>query len=263
MIETVAEVLRRTAADVVLPRYRALAAHEIEEKSPGDLVTIADREAEARIAQGVAGLVPGARFVGEEACARDASLLDGIGEGTVWIVDPIDGTGNFAAGRSPFALMVALLREGEIAASWIHDPLSGQMVVAERGGGAWLDGERLAADQDSPGLARLRGVVSRFALPETMTAGVASIEAAIGEVADNRRCAGAEYPRIATGERDFALFWRTIVWDHAPGVLILTEAGGVARRLDNTPYRPAEPGTGLVLARNPAIADEITALLGR
>ena len=259
LIDRVADLLKATAAEHVLPYYRTLAEDQIIEKSPGELVTIADREAEGRIARGLADLAPNARFVGEEACAADPSLLDRIGEGDIWIVDPIDGTANFAAGRPPFAIMAALLRDGEILASWIYEPLSGRMAVAERGAGAWIDGIRIRTASAVP--ERLRGVVSRFSMPEGAAEAAAAVEAGIGEALPNLRCAGDQYPRVATGEQDFALYWRTLVWDHAPGVLLLTEAGGVARRPDGAPYRPAEPGTGMLLAHNEAIAQEIEKLL--
>src|SRR4051794_10278381 len=100
------------AGRAILPRFCALAQHEIEGKSPGELVTVADREAEALLAAGLAPLLPGSRVIGEEACSADPRLIDALGEGIVWLVDPLDGTGNFAAGRPEFAVMVALLRDG-------------------------------------------------------------------------------------------------------------------------------------------------------
>ncbi len=261
LIEAVSAVLRFAAAEAVLPRYCSLAAGDIEEKAPGELVTVADREAEAHIARGVAELVPGARFIGEEACARDPGLLDRIDEGAVWIVDPIDGTGNFAAGRPPFALMAALLKEGEIVASWLYDPLADRMAVAELGSGAWVDGERIRTSPDVPDGKELRGIISRFSLPDAMRSGVEAVEAEVPDIMPSRRCAGDEYPRIASGEKHFALYWRTLVWDHAPGVLFLREAGGVARRPNGATYVPSSRGAGLLLAQNSAIADAISALL--
>ena len=75
---------------------------QINEKTPGDLVTIADHEAEARLTEALAGLIPGSRVVGEEAVSVDPGLLDGLDQGCVWLVDPLDGTGNFVAGSPHF-----------------------------------------------------------------------------------------------------------------------------------------------------------------
>lgn len=261
LVSRVEDVMRLVAAREVLPRYQALQDIDVEEKSPGDLVTIADHAVEVALAQALGELLPEVRFVGEERCAREPALLAGLTEGTVWVVDPIDGTGNFAAGRPPFAIMVALLREGEIIASWIHDPLTGRMASAELGGGAWIDGERVTSAEDVPERSALTGVISSFAMPDTWRAPAAALERSVGEILPSRRCAGDEYPLVATGERHFALYWRTLVWDHAPGVLFLTEAGGVAERPDGTAYRPGVPGTGMLLAHNPAIADVVCSML--
>ncbi|WP_431470575.1 inositol monophosphatase family protein [Sphingosinithalassobacter sp. LHW66-3] len=262
--EEVADLIRAVAAREIAPRYRALHAHEIEEKGPGDLVTAADHAVEAALADGLLALVPEALFVGEERCARAPELLDRLGEGLVWVVDPVDGTGNFAAGRAPFAVMVALLRDGITIASWIHDPLSGRMMVAERGGGAWCDGQRLdsaAAARADP--AELAGIVSSFAMPEAKRDAVAALTAGVAEIVPTLRCAGHEYPLVALGERDFALYWRTLVWDHAAGALLLEEAGGVVERLDGTTYRPGSTETGILLARSRAVADAVHLLLRR
>lgn len=74
-----------------------------------------------------------------------------------------------------------------------------------------------------------------------------------GEVTAGRRCVGVEYPMIAQGHQHFALFHRTLPWDHAPGVLLIEEAGGRACRLDGAAYRPAQMTNGLLIA-----ADEPT-----
>jgi fructose-1,6-bisphosphatase/inositol monophosphatase family enzyme len=261
LCDAIAAVLREAAAEAVMPRFQRLAAAEIEEKSPGDLVTIADREAEAIIARGLATIRPDARFVGEEACARDPSLLRDLDKDAVWIVDPIDGTGNYAAGRRPFALMAALVEKGEIVASCILDPVEDRLAAAERGAGAWLDGVRIAHGARSPGLSALTGIVSSFARPSGAEPHVAALAERVAEVTPTRRCAGDEYPLVATGARHFALYWRTLVWDHAPGVLLLQEAGGVAARLDGTRYRPADPSGAILLAQTPEIWDEVAAVL--
>lgn len=257
IIDAVAATLRELGQSLVLPYWRALAPDQIEEKAPGDLVTIADRAVEEALARALTALLPNARFIGEERCARDPGLLSALDDESVWVVDPIDGTGNFAAGTTPFALMVALLQRGEIVAAWIHDPVQDSMAVAERSSGAWLDGLRLTTGQAALPLDRLRGIVSGFQMPDAWSSPVASLKTAVGKALPTRRCAGAEYPLVATGEMDFALYWRSLVWDHAAGALLLTESGGEVLRLDGSRYRPGSTGTGLLLAGNGAIADAV------
>ena len=149
-----------------LPRFRALATGDVEEKSPGELVTIADREAEAILTERLPHLLPGSRVLGEEACSTAPHLIDSLSEGTVWLVDPLDGTGNFAAGQPDFAVMVALLSDGVTQAAWIFNPLSAQLARAELGSGAWIGDHRLQAAALSPG-SKLRGSIGRF-MPEEM-----------------------------------------------------------------------------------------------
>ena len=261
IIEAVGEVLRDIAAAVVMPRFAALRPGEVEMKSANEPVTIADCEAEVFIGQALLALIPHARIVGEEACAADPTLLDHIGEGTVWIIDPIDGTANFAAGRAPFAMMVALLQNGETIGSWILDPLSDRLAVAERGGGAWTNDQRIRTSTAPIALDLLGGIVSTAFLPASQQHLPDRIGAAVGRVYPTARCAGHEYPLVASGEHHFALYWRTLTWDHAPGALLLTEAGGSVTYFDGTPYQPKSTRSGLLLAHNPAIARDLLRLI--
>lgn len=249
MIDQVSILLRQVASSTIMPRFRRLIRSEIEEKEPGDIVTIADREAEAISAPQLAALLLGSRVVGEEAAALNPSLMSDIDIGSIWLVDPLDGTANFAAGRTPFALMIALLSKGEIVAAWMLDPLVDTLAVAERGSGAWLGDERVHARSGSPGPSALRGAVfTRFMPPDVAEAIVPRLSM-IGEALPGYMCCGAEYPAIAAGEEDFALFWRTQPWDHAPGALFLTEAGGRVARPNGDKYHLENKLGGLLAAR--------------
>jgi fructose-1,6-bisphosphatase/inositol monophosphatase family enzyme len=242
---------------VVIPRFTALEPSDITSKGVSDPVTIADREAEARIGRELQLLLPSSRVVGEEACAGNPRLLDGLDEGTVWIVDPIDGTANFAAGRPTFAMMIALLEQGELVGSWILDPLADRLAIAQRGAGAWLGGERLRVSAVSPHLGEVQGIVSQAFVPADKEHVLDRIRDAVKTVVGTARCAGYEYPLVATGAQHFALYWRTLVWDHAPGVLLLREAGGSATYLDGTPYQPTKATPGLLLAHNVSTATSL------
>ncbi len=244
--------MREVAAAVVLPRFRRLGADEILEKSgPGDLVTVADREAEKLLTTRLVEVLPGSIVVGEEAVSADPSLLEHVGhEGSVWLVDPVDGTGNFAAGLEPFAMMVALLRAGETVAGWILDPVSGVAAIAERGSGATIGGKRITTPQTARPARELRGPTANTYLPQAVRAALEADAASIGEVLPSHLCAGYEYPAVARDEQQFVLFWRTYPWDHAPGVLILEESGGMSRHLDGSHYDPTQPRAGILAAIN-------------
>lgn len=251
MIESVSELIRRTAAEVILPRYRALHSEEIEEKSPGELVTIADRESEALLTKGLMELLPASVVLGEEEAARHPDILQRLNEeADLWLVDPLDGTSNFVEGKPCFSVMVALLRRGETVASWMLDPLTGKLAVAERGSGAYLEGERISTSRDTPAISTLRGAVLTRFLPPVVRSEIESRAHRVGQVLPGLRCAGHEYPEIAKGVQHFALFWRMEPWDHAPGALFIREAGGWVARLDGSPYSPVDRGTGLLVAQN-------------
>ena len=251
LMDAVAQLLIEAADITVLPVFgrREAAA---EEKAPGEWVTVADRAAESFLAPRLKDLLPGSVVVGEEMAAADAGVLGHLtSAGDVWLLDPLDGTANFAAGTGPFAMMAALVRQGETVESWMLDPLSGRLACAERGAGAWLDGRKVMTDHAPGPISALKGAVLRRFLPEALAAHVASAEPRFAELSPGTGCAGADYPAIVTGIRDFTLYWRTLPWDHAPGVLFVREGGGVAQRLDGSAYRPAQHAQpGLLVARD-------------
>lgn len=256
----VTTLMRKVAEAVILPRYQSLSAGEIEEKSPGDLVTIADREAELALNAGLAQILPDARMVGEEAAAVDPAVLEGLDKGIAWIIDPIDGTGNFAAGRPHFAIMIALVAEGETQAGWIYDPLRKRMCHAHLGGGAWVDGAQVHVRQSSMGLP-IAAIATRFMEPGEREEMLAKLAGQM-ILADIPNCAGEQYPRLVLGENDVALFKRTLPWDHAAGALFLAEAGGKVARLDGSPYQIWDGQSGMIGARSAAVWDAAARALG-
>ncbi len=263
-MDAVAGILREAAATAIVPRFRALAAHEIEEKSPGEVVTVADREAEAIISAGLDDLHPGIPVVGEEAVAANPVLANAIHDAPlVWLVDPLDGTANFAHGNPDWAVMAALVRHGDTVASWIYRPLDDQLFMAERGGGAWSRSQRLRChDAGIADLSTLRGAVLPRFLTDDERARMTPRFDRFATVTGGYACAGYEYPAIIEGLQEFALFQRLLPWDHAPGVLLLTEASGIARHPDDATYRPGADRRGLLLASNQtvwtAVRDELS-----
>jgi fructose-1,6-bisphosphatase/inositol monophosphatase family enzyme len=254
VLDQVSELIREVAATVVLPRFRHLAADEVHQKTPGDLVTIADQESERALTKGLTALRPGSTVVGEEGVAADPAMMSRMsGDGPIWIVDPVDGTNNFAAGKEPFAMMVALVEAGEAVASWILDVPGDHLTVAELGSGAYRDGVRVKCRTDDPGLPALRGVVATHYFPADLRDEANAHRHLFGEVTRGRHCAGWEYPAIATDVQQFAMFWRVLPWDHVPGALIIREAGGTVRHFDGTEYRPTGSEQGLLAAENDEI----------
>lgn len=245
----VESLLREVAEAAVLPRHRRLIDGQVEEKSPGEVVTVADREAEVLLSAGLSRLLPGVPVLGEEAASSDPALLRLLTTNQrCWLIDPIDGTANFVAGLDDFAMMIALVQGGETVAAWIHHPVSSTTYRAERGGGAYRDDDRLVVSDAGRPVSELRGIALTRFLSPPQKAAVEDASARMSHVAHGVAAAGIEYPRITTGSLDFALFWRTLPWDHAPGTLLVTEAGGLAAHLDGQRYRPGRSQEGLLVA---------------
>lgn len=247
------QLVRAVARAEIMPRFRRLAPEDVQAKTgPLDLVTVADEAAEAQLTKGLLAHHPGCVVVGEEAASRDGALLDAIeGAPLCFIVDPIDGTSNFAAGLPLFATMAAVTRYGETVAAVIHDPVGDDTAMAIRGEGAWLersDGEvvRLRAAAGAA-VSQMSGSLSWRFMPEPMRSQVCARLPRLAGAWDYR-CAAHQYRLLAAGGSHFNVFHRLLPWDHAAGVLLHAEAGGYAARLDGTPYRAARRDGGLICA---------------
>lgn len=234
----VEEAIRKAAATEIMPRFRQLGAHEIDQKAgPHDLVTDADRNAELYLTEVLGALLPGSVVVGEEAVHADPYTYEALqGDAPVWIVDPVDGTRQFVHGDTGFCTLVALARQGVLLASWTYAPARDQLATAVRGGGAFLDGVRLRSGAPDPA----RDLVVATSHPDYTTD--AQKRALLGLWTDGvrtRPCgsAGLEYLAIARGELDATAFSWEAAWDHAAGLLLVEEAGGAHLTLTGEPFR--------------------------
>ena len=123
-----------------MPRFRRLGAGDVRQKtSAADLVTEADVNAERVITAAIAARYPQALIVGEEACELDAALLPRLGGADLaFVVDPVDGTFNFASGVPLFGVMLAVVQDGETVAGIIHDPIGKDFLIGARGAGSHI-----------------------------------------------------------------------------------------------------------------------------
>jgi fructose-1,6-bisphosphatase/inositol monophosphatase family enzyme len=238
LLTRLGEVLRSVARREIASRFQQLAPADVIGKpsaeDPTDLVTAADRAAEAELTLRLPELVPGSSVVGEEAVAADPSTLRRLrGSEPVWVVDPLDGTRNFAAGHGPFGTMVALVERGQLLLSGIYLPLVDEMFLAERGLGAFHDGERIPPRQPSGGV--LAGTAYVRYMPEP-GAGELTRRAASHRQIPGVICAAHEYTQVASAQKDYVHYYRLLPWDHAPGALLVREAGGVVRHPDGRDY---------------------------
>ena len=246
------EIVREASRAEVMPRFRALDTADIQVKSRvDDLVTKADLAAERRITEAVAQLMPEAAIVGEEAVATDPSILFRIAEADICVIlDPIDGTWNYAHGSSMFGMILAVTNCGETVFGLLYDPVNDDWIEATRRQGAWFcraeRRERLTL-APSPAVAEANAFIAPYLLPLEMRPAIWSGMQSVGR-ASSLRCSCHEYRMLATGAAQIGFAAMLNPWDHAAGVLIHCEAGGVARLLDGRDYAPTLHAGRLLLA---------------
>jgi fructose-1,6-bisphosphatase/inositol monophosphatase family enzyme len=252
-INAVINLLREVSATEIMPRFRKLGAEDIRLKSgPQDPVTVADEAAERALGTGLRKLFPDCDVIGEEAVADNPDLLKRLSRpGRVWVVDPIDGTANYASDLPLFGVILALVEADEILAGFIHDPVGDDTAIAIAGGGAWMqtrEGARkpLRVSQPLP-IGQMTGSISWRFLPQPLRSRVMSRLDRLAAAPDYR-CAAHQYRMLAAGHAQVQLFRKLLPWDHAAGVLLHREAGGYSARFDGSPYLPSATHGGLILA---------------
>jgi myo-inositol-1(or 4)-monophosphatase len=242
------------AAGAVAMHWRArLPQLQVEEKTgPSDLVSRADREAETAAREVLSRRRPDDGVHGEE-----AGLTPGT-SGTVWFVDPIDGTTNYVYGRDDWCVSVAAVRDGRSVAAVVLEPVLDRATTAVLGQGAHCDGERLAVR--TPGELGLAVVDLGLGRAARRARAGEVVGALVPRVRDVRRggSAAIALANVARGRSDATWSPGLQPWDLAAGVLLVAEAGGEVGDLDG-------PVDGLpseeVLAGAPALCAALRPLI--
>ena len=249
--QAVEALLRQAANEEILPLWQNLRKHQIEHKHPGDLVTAADKPCEKFLTRELSSLLPGSLVIGEEAAHRDTGIMVALASDLpVWVVDPLDGTGNFAAGVGPIAIMVCLVQQRQTLAAWIFDPVEDTLLQAERSAGTLLNGNLMKISAHRGAVSAIQGALSTRYLPEELRHVASEAAQQLGKTRASG-CAGYDYRALVNGDYQFVFYYRTLVWDHAPGVLITQEAGGHCGRYNGSNYKPVAEGSGLIGATDP------------
>jgi fructose-1,6-bisphosphatase/inositol monophosphatase family enzyme len=252
-VRQVGEILSRVARTEIMPRFGKLVAGAVREKSSRfDVVTDADDAAERAMSTALAAAYPGAVVVGEEATASDHTLLAAIGDADfTFVLDPLDGTKNFASGLPLFGVMAAATVRGEVAIAVIHDPVCRTTAFALRGEGAWTedeDGSRadLKVASAVP-IGEMDAIAGTNFLPEPLRTTVNRNLSRL-RMTSWLRCAAHEYRMAAAGHCDLLFYNKLMPWDHAAGWLLHREAGGYSAHFDGSAYRPTHLTGGLLCA---------------
>jgi fructose-1,6-bisphosphatase/inositol monophosphatase family enzyme len=250
-------IVRRAARAEIMPRFRRLSDGDIRTKSnASDLVTDADTRAEAMITRALQIAFPSALVVGEEAVAANPSLLGGIEKAQLaFLIDPVDGTWNFAHGLAVFGVIVAATRYGKPVFGLLYDPVGDDWVVADTEMTPQLQRPYGAAGnlKAAPGrpLEDLSGIIPLHLFPKEKQAALAASFPAFARVT-TLRCSAHEYRMLAQGHLDFSLTAHLHPWDHAAGALIAARAGAYVEMLDGGDYTAARQSGHLLIAPDKA-----------
>lgn len=264
MLGEVGAMVTRAADGEIMPRWRNLADSDVREKKPGDIVTEADIQAEARLSRELEAAFPGTIAIGEESAARDPSVLAALeGERPVWVMDPVDGTAAFAAGNARFTTILALVHNKRPIAAWVQAPALGGAAHAGEGLGASVNGAPAAIKPPSS----LGDAV-------IVAGGVDYIPSM--SAADFRRMSlrtrrfvisigiGIDYLDFLRGDADVLVFGTSNPWELPAGVLLLGEAGGVVIDGDGNEAPPfGQPMRPLIGAGRRGLAVETLSLRER
>ncbi|SFS15609.1 myo-inositol-1(or 4)-monophosphatase [Microbacterium sp. cf046] len=255
-LEALAIEIAREAGALAQQRRTEGVAIAATKSSIADIVTEADREVERLIRARLADERPGDGFLGEESGAERGTT------DITWVVDPIDGTVNYAYGIPAYAVSIAAVRGEPNPDAWealagaVFSPSTGEQFHASRGGGAWLDGHRLSVNEEPSTAGALLATGFGYD-PATHASDLARVGRVMPMARDLRRIGAAslDLAFVAAGRFD-GYFERGLQpWDHAAGALLVEEAGGrfAKIQLDDIPGRP------LFVASGPGVFDRLLA----
>lgn len=240
--EAGAAVVREAA-----PRVRSI---EWKTKRPADFVSEVDLAAEAAVLGVVRRLAPHAAILAEESAAQGA--VTPTPAGTVFVVDPLDGTTNFLHGYPEYAVSVGVVVDGAPVAGVVIDVALGETFTAYSGGGAFSNGAPIRVSSiEDPGRA-LIGTGFPFTRMEDVDPYVSQLARVMRGSAGIRRAGAAALDLAAVAAGRFEAFWETVLspWDIAAGIVLIREAGGIVTDLAGTPCPVTRTG---IVAGNPSM----------
>lgn len=247
----VVSAIAREAGALLLPYFKRRIGYEY--KGDVDLVTEADRASEKLIVDRLRTEWPAHDIMGEEGTRQES------GADYKWYVDPLDGTTNFAHGFPVFCVSMGLEYKGELVLGVVYDPTRDELFSAEKGSGAFLNGDRMHVSRTNqlceslvatgfPSHKRHRNPNIYFYHTITLRShGVRRAGSAALDLAN-----------VASGRIDGFWEFNLNPWDTSAGVVLVREAGGLVTRFDNSPFRL---DSREVLASNGVIHQELMDLM--
>jgi len=227
--------------------------HELKEKGPKDFATDVDLQSEKIIIDHVKKNFPSHSFLSEESGKSENS------SSCKWIIDPVDGTHSYMTGLPNFGTSIGLEKDGQIIAGVIFLPAFGELLSAEKGKGAFLNGKKINVSKKS----ELDGTTGSFEFQTNMypLEKYAEIFGNLFNKMLNLRSLGgvADFAMVATGRMDFSVAVRTHPWDCAAAGIIIEEAGGKLTDFDGK----QGPYISNVVSSNGLLHEKILKELGK
>lgn len=242
MLTQLGKIVRSIAQQEVMPRYLKVAHSR---KSDGSLFTDADLSCQNALTTNLRHLID-CPVLGEEMTEAEQQEVWRTGQEGLWCIDPIDGTSNFVNGIPYFAVSVAYMRHGKSVFGVVYNPVNDELFSAERGQGAWLNGETLPISRHQHGLSHALAGVEFKRVPPAISAAIAT-----RPPFSSRRNFGAstlDWCYVAAGRIDAYLHGGQKLWDYAAGCLILEQAGGYCRTLTHADFWADDPWQRSVIA---------------
>jgi myo-inositol-1(or 4)-monophosphatase len=247
----------REAGSILLDNLRK--PRQTRVKGLRDIVTDADMKAQRAVIEIIQARFPDHDIISEESAPRSRDQAAVTGRSYTWIVDPLDGTTNYSRRLPFFCTSIALSHQGEIILGVVYDPLRDDLFQAERGKGAYLNGERLEVSQIGSPAEALVGL--DWARTQEEREVIARLVARMALQVRSLRTLGAAalgLCYVAAGWLDVYFHFSLRAWDAAAGALMVQEAGGVASDFSGHPW---QADSRRCLASNGLLHDEMLSLL--
>lgn len=249
--EKVVEIIQE-AGKIAMSYFEQLKDHHISTKDDGSLLTIADLEVDKFLRESLESAFPEYSVLSEE--SKDTRKTE-----CIWIIDPIDGTKNFASGDSNFGISIGLVKNGIPEIGVIYGPAKNKLYIGEKNGEAYCNGEKIQVSSQS-NIHNMRAFIHEGRRARTIATQKPFIDAFEKEGAileKVKTCATLDICAVAEGSFDAFIHYNLDAWDIAAGIAILEAAGGTVSQLDGSPKNIFEPG---IIATNPILHDKIVTI---
>lgn len=252
MLDELAKIIKVVAREELLPRF---ADTERRYKADGSIVTAADLAVQSRLARELAVLAPDYRLLGEEMTAEEQSALLDHSDTGLWCLDPLDGTSNFASGVPFFSISLGLLVGRKPVLGLVYDPIRDECFTAKIGEGAWLNGVPLHCQSHGVRLRSGIAVVDFKRLPAHLASALVAKPPYCSQ--RNFGSVALEWCWLAANRFQVYLHGKQQLWDYSAGILVFSEAGGVAENMQGEPFlNPALQPSSAVAACDQKLFDE-------